>query len=118
MNMIDTKPIWDNVVENTKISSYLTKKDIKDAGFISVNNPVITIDDKSYTCCRRKIVPTTEKDEFDKTYNKERVIQLIKEKGFTHIKSVDMHSFPYFFNLEFPAKNAVCIMLEGFTKKD
>ncbi len=114
--MIDVKAVYDSVVKNTKISPYLTNEEIIDSGFTHVKDIVTSIDNKNFTCCKRRIVKIMESNIFYKKYTKEKIIEMIKKAGFTHIRNVDIHKFPYFFNGEFPSKDAVCIMLEGFTK--
>lgn len=116
--MIDMTPLWNNLVENTEITSYLNEEEIVNAGFIPVKNPQTTIDGLNYLCCRRKIIPIMERNTFVKEYTKEKIIRLIKDRGFTHIRNVEMHSFPFFFDLGLPEKDAVCIMIEGFTKRN
>lgn len=120
MNMgtehVGISEICKQVVENTIITEYLNDEDIRDNGFVKVDKPCVKIDGLNYTCVTRKIVPIMREVEFDKNLTKKGVIDMIKNRGYTHILSVNLHKFPYFFDNKLPTEKAVCVMFRGFTK--
>ena len=114
---VDTSGIWKQVVENTIITEYLNDEDIRDNGFVKVDKPCVKIDGLNYTCVTQKIVPIMRETEFDENWTKEDVIKMIKDREYTHILSVNLHKFPYFFDNKLPTEKAVCVMFKGFSSK-
>lgn len=96
------------------VTEYLNDEDIQNGGFAKVDKPCVKVGGLSYTCVTRKLVPITRETEFDGNTTKKSVIDTIKQQGYTHILSVHLHRFPYFFDLELPAEKAVCVVLRGF----
>lgn len=100
------------------VSSYLTKKEIENAGFAVVDRPIVTIDGIHYTCCRRTLVSGCCAVVFNGQYSKSSIIGLINKLGFTHIKDVPMFKFPFYYSKKDDCiyhKNAISIFVDGFT---
>lgn len=114
---MDFVKLYNTIADNTKIYAFLTKNELVASGFQCVDTHQVNIDGLNYLCCRRRIVPITKQSEFD--YDKNKIIQIIKEHGFTHIKKVELSEFTYYFDTNsLKAEPAITMMIESFTKKD
>ena len=111
--------IYMKILEKTKISIFFDKKDIIERGFKYITSNTEIIGDKSYLCKSIKLIPITKQIEFMSEYNDDKIADVIRKLGFTHIKSVEMHSFPFCFDTSsLQAENAVTLILTGFIKNE
>lgn len=113
----DVYEIYMKVLEKTKISIFFDKEDIIEHGFKYVTSNTEIIGDKSYLCQRIKLIPITKRVEFMRKYDDDKITDVIRKLGYTHIKSVELHSFPFYFDTSSSQpENAVTLILTGFTK--
>lgn len=105
------------------VTEYISKKELRDVGLETVNDPFVTIGGQTYVtiggqtycCVTRRIFPITKKCEFKKMCSKGLVLAIILDSGFTHILDVKKEENWFSFGLKNLEKSC-SIVMRGFTK--
>lgn len=95
-----------------------TDDEIEKGGFHKVNAPTFTVENKSFCCVKRKIMPWTKAEDCDvaKDTTKSQILAVIRNAGFTHLFEVTAHYADFSFDLK-RLEKALCVMVAGATVK-
>ena len=95
-----------------------TDNEIERGGFHKIHAPTFTVEQKSFCCVTRKVVPWTKTKDCDVTQDttKSQIVDAIRKIGFTHLFEVMANYADFSFDLK-SLEPAFCVMVKGATVK-